>query len=432
VKKQKVSNKSKVAEKPSPEPKTSQPLLQKALLLLPLVLAITSLLMALRYYNLSAETGRYDFNNTFFLYLCIICIPAAAGFYLLRKWRKLIVINALLIFLLLMATEWLMKSGNIGNILNYSELNEGHFTTNILQYQKMLQRIQPGDFLYLNMKDDKDHLSQKPEYSFRYKLDEYGLNNCKSCKEKGKLGILTLGDSFTWGMGAKAEKSWPQQLEDILVERGATNVRVCNAGVPGSDPIYAFEAYKNVYRSAFEPDILIVAFNASDMNDIVIRGGPDRTARKEAAIASPTWLPWYASSLLYRSIKRSSEKIDPDLLIPESEKQALFFNAMTILFENMLQINQYEALRGKKVIFLYTPIMLDFQQPETTMADLIAEGRNMGLMMVDATEYFKAAGVHAGNVQDYFWLKDSHNNEKGYAIIANAVADYLLKNFTSQ
>jgi hypothetical protein len=66
------------------------------------------------------------------------------------------------------------------------------------------------------------------------------------------------------------------------------------------------------------------------------------------------------------------------------------------------------------------------------MADLIAEGRNMGLMMVDATEYFKAAGVHAGNVQDYFWLKDSHNNEKGYAIIANAVADYLLKNFTSQ
>jgi lysophospholipase L1-like esterase len=432
VKKRKVLDNNKVDEKQVNQPQIYQLLLQKAILLLPLLLAFFCLLMTIRTFNLSAESGKYDFRNAFFLYSSIISISTAIGFYLLHKWRRLIGINALVIFLLLIATEWLMRSGNTGNILNYSELNEGYFTTNILQYQKMLRNIEAGDFLYLNMKDQTDHLSQKPEYSFRYKLDEYGLNNCKSCRETGKLGILALGDSFTWGMGAKSEKSWPQQLEDVLIARGATNIRVCNAGVPGSDPIYAFEAYKNVYRSAFEPDILIVAFNASDMNDIVIRGGPNRTARKEAAITSPTWLRWYASSLLYRSIKRSSEKIDPDLLIPESEKQALFFNAMTILFENMLQINQYEALRGKKVIFLYTPIMLDFQQPETTMSDLVAEGRNMGLMMIDATEYFKAAGVHAGNVQDYFWLKDSHNNEKGYAIIANAVADYLLKNFTSQ
>lgn len=415
-----------------PQPQTRQTLLQKAVRLVPALIAVASLLISIRYFNLSAETGKYDFRNTFFLYLPLISIPAATGFYIFRKWRKLIVVNALLIFLLLIAAEGLIRSKNIGNLLNYSELNEGYFTTNIVQYEKKLQNIRTGDFLYLNMKAEKDHLSQKPEYSFRYQLDEYGLNNCKSCRDSGKLGILALGDSFTWGMGAAAEKSWPQQLEDILIARGATNVRVCNAGVPGSDPIYAFEAYKNVYRSTFEPVILIVAFNASDINDVVIRGGPNRTARRAAALSNPSWLPWYAGSLLYRSLKRSKENIDADLLIPESEKQALFFDAMTVLFENMLQINQYEALRGKKVIFLYTPIMLDFQQPQSTMADLIAEGRNMGLMMIDATEYFKAAGVHAGNVQDYFWLKDSHNNEKGYGIIATAVADFLLQNFTGR
>ena len=50
------------------------------------------------------------------------------------------------------------------------------------------------------------------------------------------------------------------------------------------------------------------------------------------------------------------------------------------------------------------------------------------MMVIDCTQYFIQRGVNASNMETYFWEKDSHNTAAGYALIAEAVAKYLIAN----
>ena len=49
----------------------------------------------------------------------------------------------------------------------------------------------------------------------------------------GKRTVLCIGDSFTFGVGAKKGRSYPEELSRRLSEAGLEEVRVINAGVPG-------------------------------------------------------------------------------------------------------------------------------------------------------------------------------------------------------
>ncbi|HRY30639.1 MAG TPA: GDSL-type esterase/lipase family protein, partial [Elusimicrobiota bacterium] len=73
--------------------------------------------------------------------------------------------------------------------------------------------------------------------------------------------ILCLGDSFTFGVGARLGQDYPHQLQDILSSRGH-RVNVINQGIPN-------QRSGNVARTAprlldrYEPDIvlLLIGFN---------------------------------------------------------------------------------------------------------------------------------------------------------------------------
>lgn len=340
---------------------------------------------------------------------------------LLFTWSAMMVV--------VLIAEAYLRISNHNNILNYSELNEGYFTTNIIQYQNSLNERNKWNQLYLNIQTNGEYILNKPEYVYRYSLDSLGLNNCKSCYSNNNgPAILTLGDSFTWGMGAAEGKSWPQQLEGILVSKGFGDIRVCNGGVQGSDPVYMLDALKSVYESRFSPDLIILAINPSDIMDIVVRGGMDRYKVNRPAIEHQKWLPFYASSLVFRSYMRTVKKIDPELLIPEELKAPMMYDAYTRLFETIMAIRQYQAIKGKKMVLVYTPIMLDIYNGYSSLRDILSEARMQGIYVVDATEAFLRNGVNANNLDQYFWPMDSHNTEKGYALIAKAISDYLIAN----
>jgi lysophospholipase L1-like esterase len=399
----------------------------RPVMLLPLVAAVLIIVATTVVFQKSEENGKYDLLNSLLLYLSIFAVGFLPIMYVFKKWKKVLLVNWTLIFAVIGITESYLRISNYKNILNYSEQNEGYFTTNTLQYEQSLQSRNDGNELYLNLGKDSNYVLDRPEYRFTYRLDEYGLNNCSTCRQnKASFNILTLGDSFTWGMGAAQGKSWPQQLQDMLLKRGFSNISVCNGGVQGSDPIYMLNALQNTYRNAFNPELMIVAINPSDIMDIVIRGGMNRYIYNKPAIENPDWLPWYASSLIYRLYKRSSDKIDADLLIPESLKGPMMYEAYTQLFETMLALRQEQAIRGKKVVFVYTPIMMDILNKASGLRDILAEAERQGMMIIDCTNYFIQKGVNASNLETYFWKKDSHNTAAGYQLIAEAVSDYLI------
>lgn len=122
-------------------------------------------------------------------------------------------------------------------------------------------------------------------------------------KPAGGLRVLAIGDSFTFGVGAKQDETWPARLE-----RQMRNVQVLNAGAPGfgvPDEVAWFEAH----GAELQPDAVVVAvFLANDLQD----ASPDqpKVAVVDGSLVVPgetgglrRWL--YYHSHLFRLLKSS-------------------------------------------------------------------------------------------------------------------------------
>lgn len=87
-------------------------------------------------------------------------------------------------------------------------------------------------------------------------------------KLKDTLRVLALGDSFTWGFGVESDESWVSLLDRSLREHGKA-VEVVNGGVPSYSPMLEYLYLEN-HGMALEPDVVLVAFDMSDLQDDLI------------------------------------------------------------------------------------------------------------------------------------------------------------------
>jgi hypothetical protein len=124
----------------------------------------------------------------------------------------------------------------------------------------------------------RDHLLKSEEYKFMRVINSEGLADREHtpAKSVGEYRILALGDSLTEGDGAHADSTWLKFLERNLkkypIQR---NLTFMNAGVCGSDPFYSYVLLKD-RLIRYKPDLVLLALNASDLNDLLIRGGMER------------------------------------------------------------------------------------------------------------------------------------------------------------
>lgn len=90
----------------------------------------------------------------------------------------------------------------------------------------------------------------------------------------GVLRIAVLGDSVTFGVGAKDEEAYPAQLEAILRQEQRLNerrltVEVMNAGVPGTGTGEQVLWY-DWWVAQFSPHVVILSVFANDLDDDLI------------------------------------------------------------------------------------------------------------------------------------------------------------------
>jgi len=89
-------------------------------------------------------------------------------------------------------------------------------------------------------------------------LPKYNLTNI----DKESLIVFCFGDSFTYGIGAGFEKSYPAQLQNILKKEGF-DVKVFNFGVPGYNSSQTLHKFKKTF-SQLTPDIVILMSGSND------------------------------------------------------------------------------------------------------------------------------------------------------------------------
>src|SRR5262245_66356440 len=80
----------------------------------------------------------------------------------------------------------------------------------------------------------------------------------------GRVRVLCLGDSHTYGLWVERSQAYPQQLEAIWNQRRQSpKLEVLNAGVPGTSSSRLLRQLPGL-RETFDPDTLIILVAGND------------------------------------------------------------------------------------------------------------------------------------------------------------------------
>lgn len=101
-----------------------------------------------------------------------------------------------------------------------------------------------------------------PPNGFRVNTNALGLRGPEITPKAGRVRILCIGDSTTFGQYVEDDEAWPAQLQAIL-DPGRTRVDVVNAGLIGAT---SFQGLSYLIHRGFdlEPDIIVATYGFND------------------------------------------------------------------------------------------------------------------------------------------------------------------------
>lgn len=82
-------------------------------------------------------------------------------------------------------------------------------------------------------------------------------------EKEDKLTILCIGDSFTYGIGATSDKSYPKQLKSIIEKNDGIDANVINAGVCAGNTTQMLENVQNLLLK-HHPDVVVMLFGMAN------------------------------------------------------------------------------------------------------------------------------------------------------------------------
>ncbi len=274
---------------------------------------------------------------------------------------------------------------------------------------------------------------KQPEFDFALITNSFGIRDIEHPSEKpeNEFRIITLGDSFTEGQGAAYENSYVKQLEKRLNASCAPNhIRIINGGVAGSDPFYSFTLLRDKLLT-YKPDLVTVAMNASDITDIIARGGEERFLENgRVHFAEPPKDEWlFARSHLYRFILMNAfgydwfglspgehitkrEQAVEQLSVAAQKFQALAAQENFALLVVLHPADQFEALK-QKYSFDAGKLKQNLEAHQIQYVDLMPSFAGQAKMGMQG-------------ILKYYWEKDMHNNAEGYKVLAEGIAAFIL------
>jgi lysophospholipase L1-like esterase len=313
-------------------------------------------------------------------------------------------------------------------------------------------RLQPGF---------QGTITNRVEYDTPVSINREGLRGPEiEPRQPGTFRILALGDSFTFGVGASQEETYPAQLQEILRSRG-TDAQVLNAGAPGFGVPDAVAWYRRWGRP-LDPDAVVLAvFVGNDLQDAA-PGTPKAVAvdgalmiQGEKRRSLSRWL--YYHSHLYALLKGSAlggaarralglpEPLDVRQLRQEMElyskerlpteiregaaatekavaelaRSAGGTRILAVIVPSLIQVDpaRWEASLER---FGLDPSRYDRRRPNELFRGIF--GRH-GFSILDLTEPFAETVGRGGRI---YLPIDQHLTPAGYRLMAERVAAEIL------
>lgn len=265
-----------------------------------------------------------------------------------------------------------------------------------------------------------------PEFNYQVKANSLGFRDIEHpvSKPPNELRLLAIGDSFTESWGARFEHSWLNELgRDLNAAQSANHFRMICGGVSGSDPFYGYRIMLDKLL-AYQPDLVLLVVNHSDIMDVITRGGMERFAPDgtTSPVDAPD-LPWmFDSSQLVRMIL--FEVFDyTHALVPRKERNIKGEQALEKIKKLVLEYDSLLASQGIEFALVIHPYYKELDRNKyEKLEPLIQFARQRQINVIDTMPYLRAKLTeHDNRLADIYWPGDMHFTEVGYRYLAEAV-----------
>lgn len=234
---------------------------------------------------------------------------------------------------------------------------------------------------------NSDTLNERFEYSFQKPIRTYR--------------VITLGDSFTYGLFVNTDENYSEKLEDLLNDtikcKSIDNFEVINLGVPGYDLEYMIERF--VKRGIkYDSDIviwLIIPWHFEQVNE-------------------------YMVPLINNFVNRGIPGFDP-----VTRKHTAYEKAFSIMRQ---KLSDQEIINYQKQVLLrisnykYKILILTFPNFPQKYRDIISD-------LIQKNPFFNYYSIPFDYWRNKeYQLADTHPNSKGHEMIAKDIFDFLLQN----
>ena len=329
--------------------------------------------------------------------------------------------------IMLIAVELVLRAG-LGGYATYQEKAEGR------SYQRQRHLIKTPSWFRVHQ-PHIDFTYRRQEFAFPRHTNDLGLSEADIPPEKpaGEYRIVALGDSFTEGVGTSYDSTWVKVMErEVAARSPGRKVTTINAGIAGSDICAEYMLFREKLVS-YHPDLVIVATNFTDVEDIMLRGGLERF-RPNGSVgvpyAAPPWEWLYGISYLSRPVVHGVLGYD-DFLIERSVASARQQAAVADMRATVTAFTTLARERGFRLLFLLHPVRGEAEagQYDPAFDGFVADLKQMpGVDIVDALGYWHEKQIMTiENAPSFYWPIDGHNNIRGYAILGQAVADQVIR-----
>lgn len=264
------------------------------------------------------------------------------------------------------------------------------------------------------------------EFSYTREVNSIGFYGKEPLpKVTNTVRILCIGDSFTQGVGAPADSTFPSSLEYHLDKMGIA-AEVINGGMSGYDPVYANHVFKEVMGEVYNPDIVLLTLNLTDVDEIIIRGGAERFRFEEGVVyrKSPWYEPLYATSHFVRSIVHSLG-YDSYFLRDKTKYYEQVKETITAAFEESYEYLKSINTYGQLIVLIH-PMHYELTK-EFDHSFPIDDFSLPEPIKVTNLKAPLASRIQTSNlsVEDIYWQYDKHHNAEGYWLLGEVLADEL-------
>jgi lysophospholipase L1-like esterase len=308
-------------------------------------------------------------------------------------------------------------------------------------------RLQPGF---------EGTVTNRVEFDTPVRINREGLRGPEiGPKAPGTLRVLALGDSFTFGVGAKEGQTFPARLQSLL-RGGGRPAEVLNAGAPGFG-VPDEAAWFRRWGRPLAPDlILITVFVGNDLQDAA--PGPKPMA-VDGALVMPgersgslsRWFYYHSqlfvlikNSSLGGSLRRLLGRPEPLETRQQREEFAIYDKAalpepvrqgaeateravaelradaggtriVAVIVPSLVQVDPGRWQANLKRFGL-DPARYDRERPNRLFGEIFARH---GIPVIDLTGTFAEA---IANGRPIYYGIDQHLTPAGYALMATLVA----------